>query len=161
MAIGELSRILHAVNTIFDRVASEAKLSRRAAQAMVIMALDTKCNGIFSNEWLREQFLLHRISTERSVAKDASSAKSELQEAEYIRIGLRMHEFMITERANAILPKMLEAENAAIDDLKLPDELRNVIRRLSNMNSNPGPHMPRIGPRREEISEAEDKRGAS
>jgi hypothetical protein len=133
MAIGELSRMIHAANAIFEGVANAAKVSRRAAHALVIMALDTECNGVFSNDWLREQFLLHRISTQKSVAKDASTAKSELQEIEYIRIGKHHNEFVLTELGVAMLPRMHEAEVAAIDKLDLPQELRKIVRKLSNM----------------------------
>ena len=130
MAVGELARLLHAVNTILDDAATALDLSRRATFAIAMMGLDEKRAGMFDNNWIRDQFLEFNISTMLSVQKDASAAKTELQEKGCIQIGLRPKEFSITENGRAKIKMAHEVLETAIAEMELSPSMRRMIREL-------------------------------
>jgi hypothetical protein len=130
MPVGELIRMIRAANEILEKASKAVDLSTRATFALLMMSVESGGSSVFSNGWLKKQFLEFRISTPPSVQKDASSAKTELQEKGNIQVGLRPKEFSITGSGRAKVKVVHETLEKSIEEYDLPQPTRKMIREL-------------------------------
>lgn len=132
MAVAELARIYYAASTILDTASSAVGLSKRAALGLAILEVN---GGPMTNVDLQNEFVSHGISTEASVKKDASAAKSELLERRHIEIRDRVSVYAITQDGRRVVQEMCLAMGRAVEKLALTDADRALLRQVVGLPS--------------------------
>jgi hypothetical protein len=137
MAATELSRMLFAANSILEMASTAVHLSKRAAIALAILYLEDEPESTRSvtNQEMQEQFLKYSASTELSVKKDVSAAKSELLRQQYIDIRGKVSQFGINSAGRLAVEKMNQAMESGIEELGLTSKERGMIRELIGLST--------------------------
>jgi hypothetical protein len=131
--MADLSRVIFAVNMLAEKVSKAVGLSRRAALALGVMAIDPEIidgKPVMTNGGLRRRLLEYNISTDLSVKKDGSVAKGELLDAGYVLTERKVSTFGITPSGREKVAEMARAMEAAINESGLAVEERGLLRRL-------------------------------
>ena len=156
MAAKELARILYGVNTILEKVSGAVGLSKRAAIALGIMALDPEVldgKPAMTNKGLRDRLVDYKMSTELSSKKDASAAKTELLSNGYIATDRGVSRFVITAEGQKKLEEMMgPVMGKAIDETGLSEPERALLRQLSGLAPAPAAIKPEGAPPRKGAS---------
>jgi hypothetical protein len=131
--MADIARVLYAVHMIVEKASKAAGLSRRATLALGVMSVDPETvdgKPGMTNRGLRERLLRYNLSSEQSVRKDASAAKTELLLSRDIVTEGSVATFVITAAGQEKLRLMKKATDAAVDETGLPDEERTLLRKL-------------------------------
>jgi hypothetical protein len=112
----ELSLLRHAIETTLVKAVEASRLESRAAQALAIMVEKGEAN--YTNESLRKIFLDSKLSSEKSVQKDSSGAKSDLLDARCVQTEGKVSIFSVTDHGRKVAALFNAAMQASVEEVE-------------------------------------------